>query len=455
MTSREALPAKVAALLRAPANVAVHGSPGAGKSWMSDRVIEELRLSPGDVIVCRLDLSTTRSGYEVFCEALAALSTHNADSPGPGARDGDIHGAWKDLRTLMPTLGAQVVFVLDQFDRVLHFEDAQQFLLLFRELVHRPETMRCTALMASRRSLQSIETRVQGISTLANICYTEYLGAVDAEDLPESWSAAKGITVEKRQECLTWSGGHPTLVKYWLTTRPDLVPDSAAEIQRINVVLRVLNHLDDLKLLDAAAQLCLGPIINDWLIERHELELLGVIPPAGSTTISLSDSELFRDVLRNRTWDMDPWGIIGRAEVQLRSLIQAILSRRLGDDWPEIISKRSPAVAKARTDADLKIARDERMFSKKAPWLSYTYPGDLWAIISIEWEVFATVFDSRDKPYWRTVFDGLSQYRAPLAHGRPEVLGEAQRAQCRIYATALLAKIAAYEARVTEAERAT
>jgi len=455
MTSREAFPSKVAALLRAPANVAIHGSPGAGKSWMSDRVIDELGLSPGEVMVCRVDLSTTRSGYEVFSEALAALSTNSAGSPGPGVRDGDIHAAWKDLRTLISTLGAQVVLVLDQFDRVLHFDDAQQFLLLFRELVHRPETLKCTALMVSRRSLQSIETRVQGISTLANICYTEYLGAIDAEDLPKSWSAAKDITLDKRQECLTWSGGHPTLVKYWLTTRPDLSPDSAAELQRISVVLRVLNHLDDLKLLDAAAQLCLGPIINDWLIERHELELLGVIPPVGSTTISLSDSELFREALRNRTWDMDPWGIMGRAEVQLRSLIQEVLSRSIGDDWPEIISKRSPVVAKARADADLKSARDERMFSKKAQWLSYTYPGDLWVIINLEWKVFSTVFDSRDKPYWRTVFDGLSQYRAPLAHGRPEVLGEAERVQCRIYATAVLAKIADHQARVTEAERAT
>lgn len=443
MTTRGKLPEKIQRLLVAPANVALHGSPSSGKSWIADRTIDRLN-SDGSRVV-RIDLSTVMSGRTVFTEIAEVFAV--GKSRRKASEDESIHDAWKSARRLLRETDRHVVLVLDQFDRVLAFDDAQEFLLLLRELVHRPEALHCTTLLISRRSLQSIEVKVQGISTLASVCYTEYLGSLQAEDLSAIGPGSDGLTPEDEDACLKWSGGHPALAKYWLATRPDRGSDSASSLEQAKVGLRILDHLHELGLLDAAAQFVLGPIIKDTLFERQELELLGVIPPvnAPAQTYTLADQEVFRDALRHRTWSLDPWGTLGAAEVRLRGVIEVVLSDAYGENWVESVSKRSGAIAKATEEARTKMERDKRIFGRHATWLSYTYPGDLWSIIQSEWEHFTTVFRSRDKTHWRQVLTGLSQYRAPLAHGRPEVLGEAQRTQCRIFAEEVLASVDVFE----------
>jgi hypothetical protein len=443
MTGRRNIPERVHSLLSAPANVALHGSPGSGKSWMGDRVKELLDDAHQSVI--RVDLSTTSSGKDVFVELLLGLSytDDRFNSPSTTIRD-----VWRKLRSCLTSSDQHVVLLLDQFDRVLQFDDALEFLLLFRELVHRPESLRCTALMISRRSLQSIETKVSGISTLASVCYTQYLGSLEVDDLKDLGPGANGLTPEEMVDCLRWSGGHPVLAKYWLTTRPDVSPDPSSDMERAKIASRILDHLSDLRLIDAAAQYVLGPIVDDLLFERQELELLGIVSATieeadGST--SFAEQQHFRDALRHRTWSMNPWGVLGQAEVRLRGLIANTLNDAYGEDWAPMVAKKSQAVQAAFSEARAKQARDAKMFSRQAPWLSYTYPGDLWQIMQVEWSSFAPVFSTHDKAYWRSVMTGLSQYRAPLAHGRAEVLGEIQRTQCRLFADEVITTITQYE----------
>lgn len=446
MTSRTELPGRIRALLTAPANVAVHGSPGSGKSWISDRTIAGLDGEASCVV--RLDLSTVMSGRDLFEEISNGIS-EQLQQGSRSSKASTIHESWKSARERISTAGKQTILVLDQFDRVLHFEDGQEFLLLFRELVHRPETLPCTVLILSRRSLQSIEAKVSGISTLASVCYTEFLGSVSVDDIPSFGIPGSGdLSSGDSGECLKWSGGHPALVKYWLTIRPDRNPTRGAELERSKILLRVVDYLGEINLIDAAAQFALGPVIEEMFLERQELELLGVLPYGDQDspdTVSLSDQEIFRAALRQRTWSLDPWGILGRAEVRLRAAVDSRLSEAYGTDWPTTVAKKSPAIASARREALEKMERDRKMFSRQAPWLSYTYPGDLWTIIQVEWTHFQKVFTKNDKTYWRNVLTGLSQYRAPLAHGRPEVLGEAQRAQCRIFAGEVIEAIRIFE----------
>ena len=438
MTTRNDLPRKIATLLEARANVALHGSPGSGKSWLVDRVQDQLL--DRQVTVARIDLSVANSGRDVFLAVSAALSA----TAGKGdSNQGDLQACWKEARKRVSESSTLLILILDQFDRVIRFPDAQDFLLRFRELVHRPETLGCVALVASRRSLQSIEVIVQGISILATICYPEYLGSVRRDDLEPAWPNSFVLSPSERDECLEWSGGHPALVKYWLATRPDMKPDGAAEAQRTAVIFRVLDYLEESRLLDATAQLVLGPVIDDWALESQELELLGILPEPGTDDSKhvLSGQRVFRDALRSRTWSMNPWGVLGHCEVQTRSVIESVLSENYGEEWAAIVCSKSGGVRKAFADANEKLERDRRTFRRHASWLSYTYPADLWAIISAEWPLFTPIFNTHDKPHWRQVFTGLSEYRAPLAHGRPEVLGDSQRTQCRLYADEITARI--------------
>lgn len=443
MTSRADLPEKIRSLLVSPANVAVHGSPGSGKSWVGDQVVRLLQLDNERVV--RVDVSTQTSGRGVFEELLHGLGEENDVSAMPCT---STREAWRGLRSALESSESHVVLYLDQLDRVVQFGDALDFLPLLRDLVHRPAEIRCTALIASRRSLQSIETLVSGISTLAGVCYTEYLGSLEVHELAGLAPGVVTLTADEEIECLRWSGGHPVLARYWLTTRPDRRPDPASELQRARIAMRVVDHLSDLGLIDAAAQYILGPVMDDFLTERQELELLGILPLDGrddSSVASLSIQGHFRDALRHRTWNMNPWGILGQAEVRLRGVVDSVLIESYGREWAVHVEKKNPNVKTALAKAQVKRDHDVKMFSRNAHLLSYTYPRDLWDIISAEWIYFQSVFRSHDKAHWRTVMIGLSEYRAPLAHGRPEVLGEAQRSQCRLFAEKILSEIARYE----------
>lgn len=444
MTVRSEFPERLARLLSAPANVAVHGSPGSGKSWIADRTIEKLE-SEGMRTV-RFDLSTSMTGAEVFAELTAEVSGRDsvADILDSTRR------AWKGLRAVLSGQKGPIVLALDQFDRVIHFPDSEQFLLLLRELLHRPESLRCTALITSRRSLASIETHVRGISTLASVCYTEYLGGVNAADLSAFTESDCALPVSDIEACLAWSGGHAGLTKYWLAARPDTAPSAASELERARSFIRVVDHLGEMKLLSAAAQLVLGPVVGELFLERQELEELGVLPRDSAVEDgdpNLADQSVFRDALSHRTWNLDPWGIFGITEVRVRSAIDHVLTDSYGDQWPGDVAKKNAAVKKAHTAALAKMERDKRMFGRQAPWLSYTYPLDLWAIIQAEWALFATVFAARDKAYWRNTFTGVSEYRAPLAHGRPEVLGQDRLAHLSVLARSILDELDRFDAR--------
>jgi hypothetical protein len=444
VTVRGEFPARLARLLTAPANVAVHGSPGSGKSWMADRTLEQL--AQVDSRAIRFDLSTSMTGAEVFAELAAEIvGRHSSIDSSNSTREN-----WKRLRAVLSSQQELTILALDQFDRVIHFPDSEQFLLLLRELLHRPESLRCTALITSRRSLASIETHVSGISTLASVCYTEYLGGINADDL-SAFSEIEGALDEQDVEaCLAWSGGHAGLTKYWLAARPDSNPSSASELERARAFVRVVDHLSELKLLSAAAQLVLGPVVGDLFLERQELEELGVLPRRPEDdrhTPSLADQPVFRDALSHRTWNLDPWGVFGVTEVRVRSVIELVLTDNYGGDWAELVANKNVAVKKARADALAKMERDKRMFGRQAPWLSYTYPLDLWAIIQAEWELFVAVFTARDKAYWRNTFVGVSEYRAPLAHGRPEVLGQDRRAHLSVLARTILDELDRFDAR--------
>lgn len=142
---------------------------------------------------------------------------------------------------------------------------------------------------------------------------------------------------------------------------------------------------------------------------------------------------------------MSPWGVLGKAEVALRGLIETILTKAYGPGWPSTLAKKNAEAKRIFESANEKQSRDRKIYTREAPWLAYTYPGELWSIIQLEWNHFVSVFDSHDKTHWRNTISGLAQYRTPYAHVRSEVLTEAQIAQCRMYAESVLHRIERYE----------
>src|SRR5450631_416779 len=174
---------RVAETLSLRCNVAIHASPGAGKTWIADAVSDILSAREIDLI--RLDLSTRSDGAQILSDLRIQLE--GKPSKSIATEPLSTHVAWDNLNLVLKTRTSGVVVILDQFDAVLDYPDGLEFLRLVRELIHRPSRSNCNALFASRMSLDMIEAQVRGISTLASVCYAEYLGAVTREDLESLW----------------------------------------------------------------------------------------------------------------------------------------------------------------------------------------------------------------------------------------------------------------------------
>ena len=429
---RQAQAERIVGFIEADFNVAVHSAPGAGKTWMADRISERLTVKR---VVRRFDLSVENSGQSI-------LNALRADT-GPAHHE-SIYESYRLLRAELEAAGKPTVIILDEFDSVLRYADGLDFLKLLREVIHRPWKTSVTAFILSRRPLEAIEAQVRGISTLATLCQQEHLGPVVATDLRDLWPQGEELSDVEVTACLSWSTGYAPLVRYWLAARPDRNPSAAAEAEQVVQFQRLLDHLDGMGLRDAAAQLVLGPVLDDWILERRQLEILGVIP-RDDDDLCFGSHSIFRDCLRHRTWTLDPWGSLGLAEVRMRGLIDSVLAEAYGAEW--IHSDRlkgSKAVQRAYVAAVEKQSVDHRRFGRAGSWLAYTYPQELGDLIMATWDRFEPVFTDGDKALWRTRFDTLATYRTPVAHNRAEVLSPAQRAQCRIYADEVLRAIDRY-----------
>jgi hypothetical protein len=189
----------------------------------------------------------------------------------------------------------------------------------------------------------------------------------------------------------------------------------------------------------AAAQLVLGPVVDDWIRERRQLDVLGVLD--NETTPGYASHAVFRDYLSSRTADLNPWGVLGTAEVRMRELISAIFENEFGTDWPERVSSQNRTLRRAIVAADEKREADVRRFGRAGDWLAYTYPQDLSNLIMGNWDKFSHVFSRGDRRYWGERFSRLAEYRTPVAHNRVEVLSSAQRIQCRLYAEEIIKAI--------------
>lgn len=434
MSERAAQIDRVAKLLTDGINVALHGAPRTGKTWISDEAT--LRVRDAELLVVRTDLSLASSGAGVFADLRQQFSDSEVGA------EMTVHPEARALRKLLQNREKVVCVVMDEFDSVVRFADSLDFLRLLRELIHRPSATHCSVLITSRRSLAAIESEVRGISTLATVCVQEYARAVEVADLRAVWTEADGLAAEELSSCLEWSAGHPSLVRYWLSARPDMHPSAHSEHCQITEFQRLSEHLDRAGLGEAAAQLTLGPVVDDWFIEAKDLRMLGVLGDGDGA--SYGDHPVFQECLRHRYLGMNPWGVLGAVEVQLRSLIEDRLSTELGGDWVEAVQKQHRAVARMLTEAAPKQANDERKFGRSGSWLAYTYPKDLAEIIFQFWTHFDEVFVGGDKQYWKIRLDAVATYRTPVAHNRVEVLSDDARAQCRIYAEQVLRAIATH-----------
>jgi hypothetical protein len=429
---RAALVEEIGQLLSAGANVSLLGAPQVGKSYIGRQV----RAALADKTVVPVDASTSSTGADAFAEIGAAVL--HAIGRRPSRYDGgSLHEAWAQLASICAPLDDPVIIAVDEFDAVTKYPDAGDFLRHLRQLLSSPSTTNCQALLVSRRPIPHIEEEVRGISTLAGVCYSRYVRPLGLEDLtgvndlaePSLWG------LEAREALISWSGGLPSLVKYRIVTGGQNGAPLAGTMDdvRYDAADLLVRYLTSLRVLNSAAQLILGPAFDVSVEDQQLLARLGFVslpqPNTDAAGQSMAGMQALRDRLESVTRDSNAWGAFGAAERALREIVDTVLTSLHGLEWRVELTPSSKSIRHAYEGVEARQEQDESRFGQRASWLAYTYPGELWSVISEHWISFQPVFSKGDKRYWRERCEGLASLRAPMAHNRGELLGEGRRLQ--------------------------
>jgi len=374
------------------------------------------------------------SGLEISPKFQRALSKE-AETP---------YDAYRRCRrglVLLNQDGINTKLIIDEFDAVRKFEGADQIIQWLRELIDKGFETGLSVVFLSRRSLFSIEKQIVHVSNIDHVCEKLYLKPLSFDELClliNRCDIAISTSIEEHKLVNKYTGGHPYLsemILYHSCEQGDIeqgIKQSISEIYNFYEHLKLLLEEDDL--FDQLTQLTVGP---QWKLKINSaLTLLNyglIVSCSGITQVShsyLAWSEHFQSYLEKTTRESPVWEKWAHTESLLRDLIEGNLMKAYGADWVATLKGRKNNIPKIIHNCEKIMESEEKKFGNiiNQRWIEYTYPNDLWQIISLEWHNFRTTLQAdnqrKNKKYWAGRFELLSKIRNPLAHNRKRVLSE-------------------------------
>lgn len=349
----------------------------------------------------------------------------------------------------------RIIFILDEFDHARNlFKDNTAGFQGLRELSYRPE-WRVTFVTTSRRTIRDIELQTQAISTFDGIFHKHYLGMFDDSGLREFFTklSLAGFPVEPRARSRIdfYCGGHPYLLETLgyeiveaLRERQPFDVDRIAQRVRssfLDQYDRMTELLREDGTLNKLLQILFGPVVDAQQTDVDELLRYGLIK-ASNQNIYVAYSTHFQTYLKLIERQTELWPSWREAELALRSLITAKMLDQYGEQWIAKLERARPNLKRIFDTCREAQRKEEAAFAGRASrnLIDFTYPKDLFSIISAEWNAFRSTL-GRDKGYWDQRAQLLAKIRTPLAHNRDAVLYDYERqiaaGYCREILTAL------------------
>lgn len=363
--------------------------------------------------------------------------------------------------------GYGTLFILDEFDRArLLFKGDTAFQRL-RELADYPD-YRLSLVLTSRRNIRDIEHEAGSSSPFHNIFQVQRLAMFGDEDLEAYFSQFSSIGMpisdDSRARVLFYCGAHPYLLEMLgcemvekFRQNREIDVDKAADA----IIQSVFEHYDDAirllreeESLNKLLQILFGPVVDVRQTDVTELQNYGLIKPSDHGQY-VAYSEHFHAYLemqeRTAEFATDLWPIWRDTEKALRQRITTTMLTNYGERWIERLEKAHPRFRRENPKTGepgifekcrILQQKDERQFGNRASQnlLDFTYPQDLFAIISAEWNSFKDIFGG-DKQYWEQRASLLAKVRNPLAHNRDESLREYERKIAEGYCEEILNKL--------------
>ena len=193
---------------------------------------------------------------------------------------------------------------------------------------------------------------------------------------------------------------------------------------------QVSDVLKDGPMLSKAIQVIVGP---QWDVTEEDVAALcelGVLRDDNGRLRGFSRA--FEDHLRIMGRSIDIWPLWRDTERALRDVLEHNLESKFGPGWPDALGKARPKL-KPVIDECRKLRDAERKrfspHNAEPSLLSYSYPMDLYRIMSADWTNLGESLLGKDKQGWGTKFNILSKVRNPLAHNRSESVADGERKQ--------------------------
>lgn len=356
--------------------------------------------------------------------------------------------SFDDLRLTFRILkknNIRIVCILDEFDAGRYlFSGMPQLFHWLRELSSNPE-FKAAMVFISKRRLQDV-ARLAGYNSdyWANVLMSINLRSFSDDEVGIFFEKLKQnhieINEEIQNEIIMICGGHPYLLDAFayhayekvirgniVTT--DLVRSILNSITR-HYFSQVKTILTDGTMLSKAVQILVGPT---WDITPNDVEELidyGIIKRDLNCNIH-AFSNSFLDYLQFIRESVDIWPLWRETERSLRDTLVILLEDKYGKEWPESLMKAQIKIAPLIQDCQKNMAKEKEKFGSNASenLLAYTYPFQLYQIMSADWKSLGAPFLGNDKNAWFMKFSLLSKVRTPIAHNREEALKNNERVQ--------------------------
>jgi hypothetical protein len=450
-----------------PANLAIIGGPGMGKSSLVDQalVLYEEKIREHNILPIRINLGTYQRSFDFFYalpkrvlrelkkrgHQLDPLLESAAENCQQEERSGRV--AFEAIQYFFEIVRLSdtcVLFILDEFDdaRLLFKDDGTGFQQL-RDLSYMPEC-RVTYITLSRRTIMQIELQTGVNSTLDGIFFFKhYVRPFEAEDWQEYFARLTGIgisvTSAHKQEIEFYTGGAPTLLEHlsyeiveiW---RKHQKIDVRAAYEKTKTSFnayykRIEKRLQEDQSFKKLLQITYGPVVDITKADVDDFLAYGLIKPAPHHryTVFSSDFQQYVSIIARQT---ELWPLLKNTEIALRRAIEAALHRAYNEQWVEKVEKKHPKIkeifAKCRHRQKNNVTNFGQTSSRI---LDGSDLSDLFTIIELEWETarFANILRfSRVDWDQRATF--LRPVRNAVAHHNGEaVLKEHHKQQAEVY----------------------
>ncbi|MGK5092028.1 ATP-binding protein [Deltaproteobacteria bacterium TL4] len=457
----------ISRLLDSTASLSIIGQRRIGKTSLITHVINQNIQNKLIPIIVYCDLSSFPNIMKLFDYILEEINEYfdrnqleppyNFQKQLDKVVDED-YDAYRRFRRALKALNTAHIttkLIIDEFDYVRKFTNAQQVIQWLREIIDKGYETGMSIVFLSRRSLYAIESHFADVSNLDGVCEKFYIKPLNQEGLREmvqrgheDWEMS-----EEEFQLLYWyTGGYPYL--------SEMVLCHAWEHQSIDHSIRIIvsdlydfyEHLREIlnedDLFQQLQKAVVGPKWDLKLDAVSKLERYGLIKKDIDSQRYLAWSEHFQLYLEKCSREQPIWSLWSETEILIRETIASVCENSLGDEWTNKLKQRNNSLPKLINDCEEKIGQELKSFGINASnqWLDYTYPNDLWSIISSEWgngfqEILERHEQQKNKKYWNERFQLLAKIRNPIAHNREQSISESDLTLAQAYCQELLSRL--------------